>query len=143
MKPWLFASRFPRLPNVGDGGHDKEKEGLYVQREEEGGEHIYVNNFHFPSAAVCITRHGSVVMAIATGQMMQKWVHLVMNLSSADGCLTRVHFETIHNMEPPEGLQHYLKYAAAHVLKVSNFKPDITFIHHVAGLQRVLFNGDM
>lgn len=73
------------------------------EEEEEGGRVIYVNNFHFPSAAVCITPHGSVVMAIATGQMMGKRVHLVMNLSPADGCLTRVHFQTIHNMEPLRG----------------------------------------
>lgn len=62
-----------------DGGHNKEREDLCVQREEEEEEGrkggglgvlIYVNNFHFPSAAVCITQHGPVVTAIATGQMM-------------------------------------------------------------------------
>ena len=64
---------------------------------------VYINNFHFPSAAVCIAQHGSVVMAIATGQMMQKWVHLVMNLRSADGCWNMVHFTTILNTEPSRG----------------------------------------
>lgn len=72
-----------------DGGHNKEREDLRVQGDEEDEEEeeegrmgrkgcgeagviIYVNNFHFPSAAVCITRHGPVVMVIATGQMMRK-----------------------------------------------------------------------
>ena len=57
-----------------------------------------------PSAAVGITQHGPVVMAIANGQMMQKWVHLVMNVCSADGCLTRAHFYNHSQHRTPEGL---------------------------------------
>lgn len=122
-----------KVPSLSDdGGHNKERErerGLVCpgggrwggrggwREEKQGGGAgvgvgalIYVNNFHFPSAAVCITQHGPVVMAIATGQMMWKWVHLVMNLSSADGCLTRVHFPTIHNTKPLKGFNNNLQY---------------------------------
>lgn len=88
MKPRLYASRFPRSRTMGvTTKREREREDLCVRGEEdeveeedegrrntEGGAGvgalIYVNNFHFPSAAVCITQHGPVVMAIATGQMM-------------------------------------------------------------------------
>lgn len=105
-----------------------------VSRGRKGrGRYIYVNNIYIPSGAVCITQHGPVVMAIATGQMMQMRVHLVMNLSSADGCLTRVHspFATWK----PEALQQYLKYSAADVWMGTN-PTHVTFSlsHHVTRL---------
>ena len=136
MKTWLYASRVLRSHNVHDGGHNKKREDLCVQREGGGGV-IYVNNLHFPSAAVCITQHGFVVMVIATGQMMWKWVHLVMNFSSADGCLTGVHFQTIHNVGPPRG-SNSTSSTAADVLKVTNFHADISDIFFNSSCYKVV-----
>lgn len=119
MKPWLCASRFLRSPNADDGVTTKREGGPACPEGGRGrGGGTYVKNFHFPSAAVCITQHGPVVMAIATGQMMRMWVHLVMNFSSADGCLTRVHFQ--FTTWKPEALRRYLKYTAADVQKVTD-----------------------
>lgn len=127
---WMMGVTTKRHRTCVSGGGDERRED------------IYVNNFHFPSATVCITQHGSVVMVIATGQMMQKWVHLVMNLSSADGCLT--HFETIHNIEPPpEGLQQNLKYTATFFFFLSWTFAAFSLIYHLMHLKHVPLNSNM
>lgn len=79
-------------------------------------------------------------MAIATGQMMREWVHLVMNVSSADGCSTRVHLQTVLHTQhppPPPRADDGTSSAAADVLKVPNFtRTSVTSssIHRVAKL---------
>lgn len=65
-------------------------------------------------------------------------MHLVMNVSSADGCSTRVHLQTVlHTQPPPPRADDGTSSAAADVLKVPNFtRTSVTFspIHRVAKL---------
>lgn len=66
-------------------------------------------------------------------------MHLVMNVSSADGCSTRVHLQTVLHTQhpPPPRADDGTSSAAADVLKVPNFtRTSVTSssIHRVAKL---------